>query len=1325
MKCEDFLGGNDQQRSLNLADNRLVNLYPTTNDKGDVTAFYSTPGLLAYTSAASSFSGLYTASNGRAFAVSGTTFYEVTTGGTLTSRGTVTAATVSKMSDNGIELILVNGTDGWLFTFATNALKKISVLGADFTVTIASPAVFSTVAAHGLIAGDAIQLTTTTGSNTTSGVISLSSTIEMPLNTFSKGVISPDSNNLYIQTTFINGSNTYQYLRDPTTGNIYPLSPPTAPATTGSQTIITKSEATFTPDGLFGFVFAEIGGPGSVNYIVTYARDVSTGKLTYLSAIGVGDGYGFYGLSVYDDGVNGPYLYLTVQNSITQAISVLQYSYGRSTGTVSPLTPLVVSIATSNFTPFYGLNSSCIHPDGKHLYSIDYWNNKIYYFSRTAATGLLSAVTTITCGTHPLDIARSVDNNNIYVITQANGGSLEVYTRNTTTGALTLATTILCGNATSIVISVDDTSVYIGSSGTSIYEYDRNSSTGALTPMSTPIITLANSASGLYVSISPNGKSVYATGTYNSALSFHDMTIFTRQQSALNVGLPTGLDTLTTYYVIAAGLTANNFEVSLTSGGTAVNTSGVQAGIHTFHTLGNGFPNGAKTVSYIDGRFVVCQPSTQNFYVSDVLQGGTWNALNVQTADSNPDMIVGQITLHNELIVFCEQSGETFYDSGTYPSPFVRNVSGIFEVGCIAPYSIAKIDNSVMWLGKSNTGQGIIYRLNGYTPVRLSTYAIEYAIQNMTSITDAMAFTYQQEGHHFYVITFPTGNRTFVFDVNTGLWHERAGWNGSVLSRWAAKEYTYFDGKHLICDYSAGNIYSLDLGVYTDGVNPKKWIRSWRAPSSEMKRVVHKKLTLEAEVGVGAGTISNLGVVSSLNIDNVGTSGAPQDLWNINSIQSGTFADVCWNGSLFVAVGTNICSTSLDGLTWVSRTIPAGIYTGVSWNGSVFCAIGYTLGVGAFTSTSADGITWSSTHAISTGGVSYVTSGIEYSAGLFCAPIVIGTGFSYYPITFTSPDGINWTTRQGFGNVTSGSIAGISLANSLFILTVTLGSPISTQLLYTSTDGITFTQRFNAATGVQNSSCAWNGSIYVYMGTTVSLNNYLTSTDGITWTTRTTFPIAGGSQSVISSFGGKFLVATSSSNNAYTSTDGLNWTLASISGSVLQWRLIANNGVNYIVIPSTGGTAIRSYTGYSGSGTYAITFTGGGGAGAAGTYTISDTTGQLTAMTLTNSGANYTTAPALSFTFGGIAGAAGHAGMLYTQTFIPSGVTPTVSLKYSNDGGHTWSNDNWRDLSMGTIGQYAKRVYWYRLGMTTGQTRLYELSSTSPVKAALLATYIE
>ena len=253
----------------------------------------------------------------------------------------------------------------------------------------------------------------------------------------------------------------------------------------------------------------------------------------------------------------------------------------------------------------------------------------------------------------------------------------------------------------------------------------------------------------------------------------------------------------------------------------------------------------------MNGRFICCEPNTQNFYVSEVLDGTTWDALNVQTVDSNPDNIIGEIVSHNELIVFCDNSGEVFYDSGTYPTPFVRNSSGIFEIGCVSTYTIKNLDNSIVWLGKNTNGTGVIYRLNGYTPVRISNYSVEYAIQQMSTIRDAIAWTHQIDGHHFYVITFPTGNKTFCYDANTGLWHERASWVSDAYQQWDAIHHSYFDGKHLVCDYTEGNIYSLEPDEYQDNSTTRKWLRSWRAPGSDMKRVTHHKLTLEIESGVG------------------------------------------------------------------------------------------------------------------------------------------------------------------------------------------------------------------------------------------------------------------------------------------------------------------------------------------------------------------------------------------------------------------------------------------------------------------------------------------
>jgi hypothetical protein len=58
-------------------------------------------------------------------------------------------------------------------------------------------------------------------------------------------------------------------------------------------------------------------------------------------------------------------------------------------------------------------------------------------------------------------------------------------------------------------------------------------------------------------------------------------------------------------------------------------------------------------------------------------------------------------------------------------------------------------------------------------------------------------------------------------------------------------------------------------------------------------------------------------------------------------------------------------------------------------------------------------------------------------------------------------------------------------------------------------------------------------------------------------------------------------------------------------------------------------------------------------------------------------------------------------------------------LRWSDDGGHTWSNEHW--ASIGRVGEYGHRAFWRRLGMTLKlRDRVYEISGTDPVKIAIM-----
>jgi hypothetical protein len=267
------------------------------------------------------------------------------------------------------------------------------------------------------------------------------------------------------------------------------------------------------------------------------------------------------------------------------------------------------------------------------------------------------------------------------------------------------------------------------------------------------------------------------------------------------------------------------------------------------------FP-GAVTVGYLDGYFVFNEPNSQKVWVTELLDGGSVDPLDFASAEGSPDGLVAINVDHREAWLFGTDSIEVWYDAGLADFPLTRIQGAFNEIGCVAAFSIAKLDNALFWLGTDARGQGIVYRANGYTGVRVSTHAIEYAIAQYGNLADAVAYTYQQEGHAFYVLTFPTGNATWVYDVSTQAWHERAGWNTALgeFTRHRSNCQCNFGGNTVVGDYENGNIYTLDLEVYSDNGGIQKWLRSWRAlptGANNLKRTAQHSLQLDCESGTG------------------------------------------------------------------------------------------------------------------------------------------------------------------------------------------------------------------------------------------------------------------------------------------------------------------------------------------------------------------------------------------------------------------------------------------------------------------------------------------
>jgi hypothetical protein len=263
---------------------------------------------------------------------------------------------------------------------------------------------------------------------------------------------------------------------------------------------------------------------------------------------------------------------------------------------------------------------------------------------------------------------------------------------------------------------------------------------------------------------------------------------------------------------------------------------------------------GALTVSYLDGYFIYIEPNSQLVWSTALLDGTSIDPLDFASAEGSPDNLVSSIADHSEEWLFGTNTVEVWYNAGNAGFPLQRIQGAFMEIGCAATFSVAKLDNSIFWLGADTRGKGIVYRVKGYSGVRVSTHAVEWHIQQYENISDATAYTYQQDGHAFYVLSFPSANATWVYDVATDVWHERAGFFNGAFTRQRATCQTFFNSTIVLGDYQTGEIYSYDLSLFSDGGRTQKWIRSWRAlptNTNTLMRTAQHSLQLDCESGVG------------------------------------------------------------------------------------------------------------------------------------------------------------------------------------------------------------------------------------------------------------------------------------------------------------------------------------------------------------------------------------------------------------------------------------------------------------------------------------------
>ena len=264
---------------------------------------------------------------------------------------------------------------------------------------------------------------------------------------------------------------------------------------------------------------------------------------------------------------------------------------------------------------------------------------------------------------------------------------------------------------------------------------------------------------------------------------------------------------------------------------------------------------GADKVDYIDTFFVFNKPGTQAFYCSlsnEIAFDPTYIANKTGVAD----LLVTLCIMERQIWLFGQRTTEVWYDAGGALFPFAITEGTFIQHGCAAKYSVCTQDTNMLWLSQDDQGHGIVMKGNNYQATRISTHAIEHAIQAYPRIDDAIGHIHQMDGHTFYVLTFPTADATWVYDVATDLWHERA-WidDNGIEHRVRPQVGCAAYGVYVCGDWQNGNLYKYDIENYTDNGQPIRRVRSFPHVLNELKRVQYTKFIADMQTGADTNPI--------------------------------------------------------------------------------------------------------------------------------------------------------------------------------------------------------------------------------------------------------------------------------------------------------------------------------------------------------------------------------------------------------------------------------------------------------------------------------------
>ena len=307
------------------------------------------------------------------------------------------------------------------------------------------------------------------------------------------------------------------------------------------------------------------------------------------------------------------------------------------------------------------------------------------------------------------------------------------------------------------------------------------------------------------------------------------------------------------------------------------------------------FPANPTHVTYLDGYFIFNKGGSDEFYISALEDPTSIDALDFATAEASPDDILAHVANQKDLYLFGETTTQVYYNSGNADFPFEPYPNGVIQIGIEAKYSVVSTSHGIFWLARTNEGEIRVSKAVGLQQSIISSNDIDWQISQFTDVSDAIGWIEQDGERTLYVVTFPTADKTFCYDVmlppEIG-WFEKKSWD---IGRWRASGYGAIGTKRIVGDYNNSNFYTLDFDTFDENGEILERTRQAQIVHSDKKELTFWEFILDIQVGVGltVGQGSNPQIMLKYSHD--GTKTWSSELWEDLGKIGERNAEVFWS----------------------------------------------------------------------------------------------------------------------------------------------------------------------------------------------------------------------------------------------------------------------------------------------------------------------------------------------------------------------------------------------------------------------------------------------